>query len=224
MSTTKSCVWSLPTLLFHWILVIGITAAFLLHQGRFLSVHVALGYMVAVLIFFRFIWGWTGPAYSRFSDFPLGFGKLKEFLTNIRMEGVKYSGHNPAASLAMVLIFVVGLLTAVTGIFLLTSEQKGFFAPVNQINPFEVIGKWHNPLAYILAFLVIAHIIGVIIDTVLHPAKATLGSIFNGRKNWVPEEVRLTPLQKGFSIVWIVVALFIFFLSLLGQQVSTINP
>ncbi len=61
----KTYIWSWPTRIFHWLLVIGMVAAYLLaEEEELLNYHSAVGYMVGILILFRIIWGFAGPKYS----------------------------------------------------------------------------------------------------------------------------------------------------------------
>ncbi|MDD4554340.1 MAG: cytochrome b/b6 domain-containing protein [Bacteroidales bacterium] len=142
----SSYIWSLPTRLFHCLLVIGIAGAFLTEEEEQISLHAALGYMAGALILFRFIWGIMGPAYSRFSDFPVSLHSIKSFLLNIRKD-YGYAGHNPAASVVMILIMVFVVLTVFSGICLLTSDGKGFFAgliSLDLVGPFYLCPfPWH---------------------------------------------------------------------------------
>ncbi len=143
---SRSYIWSLPTRLFHWLLVIGIAGAFLTEEEEQISLHAALGYMAGALILIRFIWGIMGPAYSRFSDFPVSLHSVKSFLLNIRKDH-GYAGHNPAASVVMILIMVFVVLTVFSGICLLTSDGKGFFAgliSLDLVGPFYLCPfPWH---------------------------------------------------------------------------------
>ena len=100
----KSYIWSLPTRIFHALFAVFILIAFLTDDDKLLNYHAVIGYSVLILLLFRFIWGFMGPKYSRFKDFPTGKKDVKEFLGNIFEENQKYLGHNPLASYVMITI------------------------------------------------------------------------------------------------------------------------
>lgn len=64
-------VWDLPLRLFHWVLVIAIAVAFLSSEedSALKEWHVLSGWVAAILILFRLVWGFIGGEHSRFSDF-----------------------------------------------------------------------------------------------------------------------------------------------------------
>jgi cytochrome b len=125
----KTYIWSLPTRLFHWLLVIALVAAYLLsEEEELLNIHSSVGYMAGILIIFRIIWGFAGPKYSRFSDFPIGIKRIKEFITDMNSSKSHSPGHNPLASLAMLGIIIFSLMIVISGALLLASEGEGFFA------------------------------------------------------------------------------------------------
>jgi len=52
----KTYIWSLPTRIFHWLLVIGMVAAYILSDDEaLLNFHSSVGYMVGIVIIFRII-------------------------------------------------------------------------------------------------------------------------------------------------------------------------
>ena len=68
----KSYIWSLPTRVFHALFVIFILLVFLSAQeDQWLNIHAVIGYAVLILVLFRICWGFFGPKYSLFKDFPL---------------------------------------------------------------------------------------------------------------------------------------------------------
>ena len=106
----KSYIWTLPTRLFHWLLAIGFVIAYLLPDFKdFRSYHFAFGAFVGVLLFLRLLLGLFGPKYSHFRDFPIGIGCQFEFMQTFFSKTKVYAGHNPVASLVMLLIFLLGI-------------------------------------------------------------------------------------------------------------------
>jgi cytochrome b len=74
MGARSVLVWDLPTRAFHWLLVLGVVTSYLTggEEGWLFVVHTASGYLIAVLLLFRVIWGVIGSPRSRFRDFVYG--------------------------------------------------------------------------------------------------------------------------------------------------------
>jgi hypothetical protein len=66
--------WDLPTRLFHWLLVLLVTLAFVtgLTGGPWIDWHGRIGLAIFGLIVFRLVWGFVGSTYARFGQFVSG--------------------------------------------------------------------------------------------------------------------------------------------------------
>ncbi len=210
----KSYIWSLPTRIFHALFAVFILIAFLTDDDKLLNYHAVIGYSVLILLLFRFIWGFMGPKYSRFKDFPTGKKNVKEFLGNIFEENQKYLGHNPLASYVMIAMLVVVFLTIITGIFAFgIQEGKGILSSLNTpyFKEMKLFKEIHEVLSSILIALIIAHLSGIFVDRILHKKHQTLNSIVTGYKvTEEKESIRLNIFQKLFALV-----MFIVFISFL---------
>ncbi len=126
-------IWTLPTRIFHWLLAIGFVTAYSLgyfdNPG---SLHFAFGAFVTTLIVFRLLFGLFGPRYANFKDFPIGLKNQKEFLKSYFSKTNKYAGHNPVASVIMLLILITGLLCGVSGYLLYAVENNVFSLNINE--------------------------------------------------------------------------------------------
>jgi cytochrome b len=220
----KTYIWSLPTRLFHWLLVAGMVAAYLLgEEEELLSVHSAVGYAVGILIVFRIIWGIAGPKYSRFRDFPVGISSLKSFISDMKGSKNQSPGHNPAASLIMLGIIFFTLLIVVSGTLLLASEGQGFFSSFSIGMSSDSLKEVHEIAVYIVIGLVIVHLLGNLVDFIFHKETGTLQSIFTGYKNIEGESVKLTSFQKILAAIGIILALAIIPYTLLNQKIDPKN-
>lgn len=203
----KTYVWSLPTRIFHALLVIFILSAFITAEwDDLLSIHVALGSAIGVLVLYRVLWGILGPKYSKFIDFNLKVSALKEYLSSIFNPKIKYIGHNPAAGYTMVAILVVVLLLVGTGFLTYgIQENRGVFAFLHSsfFKDMKFFKEIHEFLGTILWFLIGAHVSGVLLDRLLHKQEGTLQSIFKGYKNIEGKSVKLSFVQIFISIVGI---------------------
>jgi len=209
----KVYVWTVPTRVFHALLLLFTLIAFISAEwDELLTLHAAFGSAIGVLVLYRVVWGVMGPKYSRFSDFNLTIAALKAYLFSLLNPKVKYVGHNPAASYAMVGIIVVMLLLVMTGLLTYgVQENRGIFAFLH--HPFfrkmEILKEVHEFLGTLLWLLIGAHVGGVLLDRLLHAREGTLRSIFDGRKNMEGEDAQLNLVQKAAALIGIGLSLFV---------------
>jgi cytochrome b len=217
----KTYIWSLPTRIFHWLLVAGLVAAYILSdEEELLNYHSSVGYMVGLLIIFRIVWGFIGPKYSRFSDFPVGVNSLKTFVTNMKQSKNQSPGHNPAASVAMLGIILFSLMIVVSGIMLLASEGQGLFAFMQTGLSEDTLKETHEILVNIVIGLVILHLLGNLVDLLFNRKTGTLQSMFTGYKNIEGESIKLSSFQKAIAAVGILAALAIVPYSVTTQKIT----
>ena len=208
----KLYVWSLPTRLFHGLLVLFILGAYLTsEEDSWLLWHAAFGFAVGALLLFRILWGFRGPEHSRFADFDLKPSSLKTYMLTLFASKKEYIGHNPAASFAVIGILAVTLLLVLTGMLTYgVQENRGLFAFLHgtffkQMKLFKAL---HEALGTLLYFLIGAHIVGVLLDRLLHPSHGTMRSIVSGYKPVEGRSVRLTFFQKTVAFAGIGLSLF----------------
>ncbi len=200
-------VWTLPTRLFHWLFVTLIIGSWIASQeDRWLTPHVAMGYAVGVLVVFRIVWGIMGPKYSRFGDFTLRLGALKEYLITIFNPSRHYVGHNPAASFVMIAMLITVFLAVLSGMVAYgIQENHGVMAFLH--NGYFHNMKWfkevHEFFVNLLWVLIAAHVGGVLVDRLLHKKERTLNSIIDGHKNMEGEDTSLSLPQKLIALVGI---------------------
>ena len=220
----KTYIWSLPTRIFHWLLVIGMVIAYLVaEEEELLNIHSSIGYSVGILLIFRIIWGFAGPKYSRFSDFPVGITALKSFFADMKTSKSKSPGHNPAASLVMLGIILLGLVIVVSGVLLLASKGQGFFSSVSIGVSSKTLKGIHEIAVNVVIALVIFHLLGNLVDFIFNKKVGTLQSMFTGYKNTDGESIKLSSFQKILATVGIVSALAIFPYSELNQKIEIKN-
>jgi cytochrome b len=213
----KSYIWSLPTRVFHWLFVLFILLAYIsAEEDRWLNYHAIAGYAILILLFYRIIWGFFGPKYSLFKDFPIGIEKLKEFLINIFEKQGKYIGHNPLASYVMFSIYIVCFLVIITGVFAYgIQEGKGILSFLNSsfFKEMELFEEIHEILTTLFIILIVFHILGVFSEWFLHSQNETVNSIFTGFKQTNNNEsIKLNIYQIVFSFIMLLLFLgyFIF--------------
>jgi cytochrome b len=151
-------VWDLPTRLFHWLLATSFFAAYLISESeRWRALHAMLGYTAAGLVAFRLLWGVVGTRYARFTGFTWSPRAALSYLRSLGAGSPEHhTGHNPAASWA-----VLGLLVMVA-----TSALSGW-AVLNDVGP-AWLEEVHDVIANGTIALVALHVAAVIVSSVLH--------------------------------------------------------
>lgn len=190
-------VWDLPVRIFHWSLAGLFLVAWLSSEGdRWLDIHVFSGYAIAGLILFRMAWGFSGTYYARFRHFSYSLKQAKDYTVSVLKGSPKaYVGHNPAGSWAIYLLLGGLLMVVISGFFVFGAEEGHGLA---QSLFDDVIGWLARNMHYLLALfvlsLVMIHIAGVFIESVLLREKLVL-SMINGRK-WIAETIPSVSSRK----------------------------
>lgn len=171
-------VWDLVVRLFHVLLIVGFATAYWVakflgeHSGLF-PYHMMIGLTLAGIVLFRLAWGLVGTKWARLSTLFHGPRAHLDYLRGLfNRDAKRYAGHNPASSLAIVVILVLVLALGATG-YLMSLGNEG-------------LKKLHELLANLLLAVAIAHIGGVLLHTMVHRDDIIL-SMVDGRKA-APEE------------------------------------
>ena len=180
-------VWDPLVRVFHWALVIGFfTAYFTEGEEETLFLHTWAGYTVAGLVLVRLLWGFIGTRHARFSDFVRRPTVVKDYLGDVlRLKPQRYLGHNPAGGLMIVLLLISLVLTAFFGMGLYAVAEQagplaGWFGGLGEFWE-EVFEGAHEFFANFTLFLVITHVAGVIVESLLH-RENLVRAMFTGRK------------------------------------------
>lgn len=201
----KTLIWTWPTRALHWMMAGGFAGAYFTGgEEEFLHYHVTFGILAGTAAVCRTLQGFSHTRYVRFTDFPIGISSLKTMLTDPLQKKVKYSGHNPMASLVMLAIFMVAPVTALLGILTASSEEIGFagFHLQTGIDS-DVLGEIHGSLATLFLVLVCAHLAGLIADTVFHRRHLTALSMITGYKHLDDEPARLSGFNRWLMSILI---------------------
>ena len=181
-------VWDPLVRVFHWTLVIGFFTAYLTEgdEAR-LYLHSWAGYTVLALVLVRLVWGFIGTRHARFKDFVYRPAIVKEYLGGVmRLSPRRYIGHNPAGGLMVVLLIVSLLATTVLGMGVLAIEEQagplvGWLGGLSHAWE-EAFEELHEFFANFTLFLVVLHVAGVLVDSVLH-RENLVRSMITGRKS-----------------------------------------
>jgi cytochrome b len=172
-------VWDPLVRIGHWVLVIGIAAAWLTRDGG--RWHEWLGYAVLAVVALRIAWGLLGTRYARFAQFMYSPAETLNYSRQI-MAGTepRHLGHNPLGGwmIAALLISIVGVCASG---WLYTTERYWGVQWVEEL---------HAGLTNALLALVTLHICGVIFSS-LRQRENLVAAMLNGRKR-APADKDLT--------------------------------
>lgn len=175
-------VWDLLIRIFHWSLAISFVVAFVT-EDDFLYLHSFAGYCILGLLAFRLCWGVIGTRHARFSDFVTGPAAIKRYLKSLLTRHPEpHLGHNPAGGAVIVIMLALLALTAFTGMATLATEGLGpladtFVAGFSE----DWLEEIHEQLANLMLLLVIVHLGGVLVSSLLH-RENLVRAMINGRK------------------------------------------
>ncbi len=180
-------VWDPLVRFFHWALVSAFIIAFITEED-FLTIHNWSGYLILTLLCVRFVWGFIGTRYARFSDFAYRPGNIIQFLKDtLHFRAKRYLGHNPAGG-AMVFLLIFSLfITTVSGVVLLGAEEQAgpvadwFTHPENKWA--DILEEIHEFFANFTLFLVFIHIAGVLVESLIHKENLVSAMITGFKKN-----------------------------------------
>lgn len=170
--TGKIRVWDPFLRIFHWLFAASFIIAYLSGE-EILSLHIAAGYLITVLLVSRVFWGFIGPRHARFSDFirspSTALNYLRDLFTG---RSRRYLGHNPAGGMMILLLLVMVFVICISGFVIYgIEEHAGPLAAYLQHSGEtleDLSEELHEGLANVTLFLVFIHIGGVIVESLVH--------------------------------------------------------
>lgn len=169
-------VWDLPLRLFHWLLVASIAVAFLSSEedSALAGWHIASGWVAAVLIVFRLVWGIVGSEHARFVNFIRPSQALAHLKGLGSGRAERTVGHNPAGGMAVLLL--LGSIAAVvaTGWIALRGGEEDL----------------HEGIAWFLLGLIGVHVAAVIATSILSRENLVRAMVTGRKKAADHPEVR----------------------------------
>ena len=175
--TTKIKVWDAPVRVFHWLLVLSFTGAYLSAESeRWRLLHVTLGYTLGGLVAFRLVWGLVGTRYARFANFVRGPQAVLTYLRSLRKgQPQHHLGHNPAGAVAIVLLLLASVAVVGSG-----------WAIYNDVGG-EWLSELHDIAANSMLLVVAIHVAGVLAASRLH-RENLVRAMVTGQKNGAPAD------------------------------------
>ncbi len=204
----KITVYDLPTRFFHWLFAFLFIAAFAIakavdDESPLFSYHMLAGLTIAYLLVLRFIWGFTGTAYARFSSFKLNpIELIRYFKDTVVMKTKSYPGHNPASSYAAVIMFACAIGLAVTGILMSTGGEN------------DSLEEIHELLANIFLISVIIHVAGIVFHHFRH-RDSLWSSMLDGKKKTSSDAPGIASMRPAALLLFAIL-----FASWLGYMIT----
>ena len=127
-------VWDAPVRLFHWLVVVLVTAAYVTLKLNWIDWHVRIGETLLVLVIFRLLWGCFGSETARFRSFVVSpAAALRHLRRLLRREPDVQVGHNAAGG--WMVLFLLGLLLAETLSGLYVNNDVADEGPLSELVP-----------------------------------------------------------------------------------------
>lgn len=181
-TTSTIKVWDPLIRIFHWLLVLFFFMAYVT-EDSWENVHVIAGYIVAVLLGFRMVWGVIGTRRARFIQFVKSPQAVLAYLKHmIRFKVPHYLGHNPAAAAMIVCLLICLTMISLSGMVIIAGEGEGplagtIFASANH----DLVEEIHELFANFTLLLVVLHVAGVLFSSLLEKENL-IRAMITGRK------------------------------------------
>lgn len=201
----KVRIWDLPIRLFHWLLV----AMFALGwwsagHPQHLDLHLLSGYTIAALLLFRLVWGVVGTRHARFRSFAVGPKRVVSYLRDLFGPRTLHPvGHNPAGAWAIFTMLALLLAITLSGLVVLGGEEG--HGPLAGILSLETGIAWHEPhewLAWAMLLLVVVHLIGVAVESILHRDNL-VAAMISGKKS-LHDSPPVVPNYRWLAVIMLV--------------------
>ena len=166
MEIRRVKVWDVPTILFHWSLVLLTIAALVTGflGGSLIEAHGLFGLAIAGLLAFRLAWGVIGSTYARFAQFVPGPARVLAYLRG-QWHGL---GHNPLGAFSVLGLLALMLFQVASGLVsdddisftgplktLVSQSAADLFTGLHKLNVWLIIGLASLHMLSILFYFVV---------------------------------------------------------------------
>lgn len=204
----KTSVYDLPTRFFHWLFAFLFIAAFAIaktvdDESPLFSYHMLAGLTIVFLLMLRFIWGFIGTTYARFSSFKLNPIELILYFKDAVITKTRtYLGHNPASSYAAVVMFACAIGLAISGILMAKGGES------------DSIEEVHELLANVFLITVIIHVAGIVFHHIKH-RDSLWSSMLDGKKKTSSDAPGIASTRPFLGLLFVII-----FVSWLGYMIT----
>lgn len=163
---SQKLIWDVPTRLFHWLLVVSITAQYLTAEvlDDAMQWHFYFGYFTLGLIVFRIIWGFIGSDYAKFSQFVSGPKAVLRYASSLfNRNSQAHAGHNPLGGWVVIVMLLLVLAQAVSGLFM--TDDIFFDGPWRaavEDNTLKVMSFIHHTGFNVLLAVIALHVAAIV--------------------------------------------------------------
>ncbi|WP_410055080.1 cytochrome b/b6 domain-containing protein [Microvirga sp. Mcv34] len=191
MTAAKISVWDPIIRIIHWLLAAAVLFNWYTDQPLWL--HTWTGYLAAVLVASRVLWGCIGPENARFASFVRRPQVIIDYLAGlVRFSSRRYLGHSPAGGAMVVALLIMVAATAGSGMASLAAiEGRGpLSAVIERVPPPRALGQRrppplicgiHQVLGNATLALVVLHVAGVVLASCAH-RENLMAAMITGRK------------------------------------------
>jgi Ni/Fe-hydrogenase 1 B-type cytochrome subunit len=213
-------VWEVPVRVTHWliagsIVVLSVTGFYIGHPfitvtgpanqhfvtGWAKAIHGYAAYLFLAAVVARLVWMFTGNRYAHWDKFvPVhsrrrrGLWPTLKFYLFAQRKPPGFVGHNPLAGLTYTLVFLLYVVSIVTGL-MLRSASADVGSPIRWFAAFAPmlgglqIARWiHHATMWLLLGFAVHHVYSSVLMSTIE-ANATMESIFSGYKFVPPEDL-----------------------------------
>jgi len=184
-------IWDIWTRLFHWSLVVAVLFLFLSGETgfKFYEWHRLVGEFVLMLLVFRILWGLIGSSNIRFAALirnPVDAVKHLVELSSRKVSDER--GHNAAGSWAIIIMLLLLLTQAVTGLFIADEDELIEGALYGQLGSdlSYFLYRVHHFNAQLLMIIVGIHVVMILVYAVI-AGKNLLVPMFTGKMQWTSD-------------------------------------
>ena len=160
-------IWALPTRLFHWALVLGVTGSVISAKigGQAMVWHFRCGYLVLTLLVFRVLWGLVGGRWSRFASFVYTPATVLRYVRGRAAPQERLDvGHSPTGAASVFALLALLLVQLATG--LVADDEIATQGPLNRFASSATVlaaTSWHKTWGqWLLLGLVALHIAAIL--------------------------------------------------------------
>lgn len=197
----ESYIWSFFNRFVHVVMIVSFALAYCVQD--FLPIHIFFGTLFGAAVVLRIVWGFVGTKHSRFADFP--YRGVLGYLASVFGAKRRFVGHNPASSWAILLMLFLGICTAISGMLEAgISKNQGIFAFLHdQYSRVRFLDDVHEMFANALLLVVCVHILGALIDWLVHKNDSVASMISGFKKTEGNESIAPNIGQRIFGFVGI---------------------
>ncbi len=195
-------VWDPAVRLSHLAMGVLVLVAFLTsEEDDRLPLHMRLGLVLLGVVVFRIVWGFVGTPHARFADFVRGPKVVLEALKAMARGTPTHTvGHNPVGALMVLALLGTLLVTASTGVLLaLGPDWEGPLMLSKRA--LHLVKELHEGAAEALPVLVVLHVAGVLLSSVLERQNLPLGMVTGFKRATEPTSPSSPArLAAGFAL------------------------